>query len=107
MQRYVTKKKCSPSLRNDPRNYLSESNPPLLMNKEDQMASSISQKVRVMQHASIMRNHFMFWDGIRSERICLSATINKLNYFKFESACDCINNLSTWYSVSQIARLPY
>ena len=74
------KKKCSPSLRNDPRNYLSESNPPLLMNKEDQMASSISQKVRVMQHASIMRNHFMFWDGIRSERICLSATINKLNY---------------------------
>ena len=42
MQRYVTKK-CSPALRNDPRSCLSESNPPLLRNKEDQMASSISQ----------------------------------------------------------------
>ena len=31
------------ALRNDPRSCLSESNPPLLRNKEDQMASSISQ----------------------------------------------------------------
>ena len=42
MQRYVTKK-CSPALRNVPRSCLSESNLPLLRNKEDQMESSISQ----------------------------------------------------------------
>ena len=37
------KNKCSPALRNVPRSCLSESNPPLLRNKEDQMASSVSQ----------------------------------------------------------------
>ena len=42
MQQYV-KKKCSPAQPNVPRSCLSESNPPLLRNKEDQMASSISQ----------------------------------------------------------------
>ena len=36
-------KNCSPALPNVPRSCLSESNPPLLRNKEDQMASSISQ----------------------------------------------------------------
>ena len=37
------KKKCSPALRNVPRSYLSERNPPLLRNWEDQIASSIFQ----------------------------------------------------------------
>ena len=36
-------KKCSQALRNLPMSCLSVSNPPLLRNKEDQMASSISQ----------------------------------------------------------------
>ena len=39
MQRYVTER----SVRNVSMNCLSESNQPLLRNKEDQMASSISQ----------------------------------------------------------------
>ena len=43
MQRCASKKNCSPALRNVPMSRLSESNPPLLRNKEDQMASSISQ----------------------------------------------------------------
>ena len=48
----------------------------------------------------------MFWDGLRS-LLSFRATINKLNYFKFKNGFDCKNNMSTLFSVSLIARLPY
>ena len=80
-----------------------------LRNNEDQMASSISQGFALCNLRQNYEEPFYVLGSLLSffEQICLSATINKLNYFKFESACDCINNWSTWYSVSQIARLPY
>ena len=90
----------------------SESNPPLLRNKEDKMASSLSQGFALCSSRQNYEEPFyvLGWDKILVKlfkRICLSTTINKLNYFKFESGCDCISNFSTWYSVCQIARLPY
>ena len=100
MQQRCVKKKCSPALRNVPRSCLSESNPPLLRNKEDQMASSISQGFALCNSRQNYEEPFyvLGWDKILvkllSEYVS-QATINKLNYFKFENGCDCINNLST------------
>ena len=90
----------------------SKSNPPRLRNKEDQNGFSNISKVRVMQLTSELGETILcFGMGCDRcyafERICVSAAINKLNYFRFESVCDCINNMSTWYSGSQIACLPY
>ena len=62
----VCYKKCSPALRNDPRSCLSESNPPLLRNKEDQMASSISQGFALCNSRQNFEEPFyvLGWDKI-------------------------------------------
>ena len=73
------------------------------------MASSIAQGFALCNSRQNYEEPFyvLGWNKILVKLLSEYVTINKLSYFKCESACDFISNLSTWYSVSQIARLPY